>query len=161
MGLSYRGPFARMGFGVWPNEEDGIMVRERFERGLATLKAVDPAAAAGIAGSLKGAYPELARLAIEFGYGDVMSRDGLDLRTRELLSIAMLGALGNAPQQLDMHIRGALHTGATPHEIIETVLQIAAYAGFPAAFNVLNAPKRAFDASPACRAPMTQALILP
>jgi 4-carboxymuconolactone decarboxylase len=66
-----------------------------------------------------------------------MSRPGLDRRSRQLATIAALTALGHAPQ-LEVHIRGALNVGCTRQEIVEVILQMAVYAGFPAAINALN-----------------------
>jgi 4-carboxymuconolactone decarboxylase len=110
------------------------------------LRCVDPLVADNIEKALAEVFPDMARIAIEFGYGDVMSRPGLDLRTRELLNVAMLGAMGTASEQLQMHVRGALNTGATQAQILEVVLQIAAYAGFPAAFNALGCARKIFEA---------------
>ncbi len=62
----------------------------------------------------------------------VWNRPGLDRRTRSLLNLAMLGALGRGPE-LGLHVRGALNNGVTPDEIREVFFQVAGYAGFPAA----------------------------
>lgn len=120
------------------------MTTARFEKGLETLRKLNPEVAQTLMDNLREVLPELATMTIEFGFGEIMSRPGLDLRTRELLNIAMLGVIGNAPSQLEMHVRGALNTGATQTEVTEVVLQIAAYAGFPAAYNTLQAVHRVF-----------------
>ncbi len=114
------------------------MKNERFERGLETLRRVDPEIAANLMDRMQHLAPDLARFTIEFGFGDIMSREALDLRTRELVNIGMLGAMGNSADQLRMHVRGALNTGASRTEIMEVILQIAGYAGFPAAYNALK-----------------------
>lgn len=62
----------------------------------------------------------------------VWNRPGLDRRTRSLLNLAMLAALGKGPE-LALHTRGALNNGVTPEEIREVFIQVAGYAGFPAA----------------------------
>lgn len=87
--------------------------------------------------------PELARWAIE-AFGDVYGNTILDLRTRELVTVAALTALGNARPQLQSHIRGALVAGATPEEIIAVISQMYAYAGFPAALNGMDAAHEVF-----------------
>lgn len=81
--------------------------------------------------------PDFARMAIEFPLGDLYSRDGLDLRSREIAAISSLATLGNAGPQLRIHIRAATTVGVTKSEIIEILMQTAVYAGFPAALNAL------------------------
>lgn len=120
-------------------------MNERYERGLATLKKVDPAMAQGLHAWLGEPLKDLGKLTIEFGYGDVMSRPGMDLPTRELLTIAMLAAMGTAPRQLEMHVQSALHLGMPAATLHELVLQVAAYAGFPAAYNLATALKARLD----------------
>ena len=70
---------------------------------------------------------------IEFPFGDIYSRPGLDLRSREIAVVAALTAMGNAAPQLKVHIQGALNVGVSRTEIVETIMQMAVYAGFPAA----------------------------
>ena len=82
--------------------------------------------------------PDFARMAIEFPLGDLYARDGLDLRSREIVAIASLAALGNAGPQLRNHIRAAATVGLSKAEIIEILMQTAIYAGFPAALNALS-----------------------
>jgi 4-carboxymuconolactone decarboxylase len=65
-------------------------------------------------------------------WGEVWSRPGLDRRTRSMLTVALLAALGRS-QELDMHLRGARRNGVTPDEIAEVLLHTAVYAGIPAA----------------------------
>lgn len=83
---------------------------------------------------------------IEFPFGDVYSRPGLDLKSREIATIAALAALGNAQPQLKVHIFAALNVGCTQEEIIEVFIQMAVYAGFPAALNALFAAREVFAA---------------
>ncbi|HUQ10360.1 MAG TPA: carboxymuconolactone decarboxylase family protein [Steroidobacteraceae bacterium] len=87
--------------------------------------------------SLRATAPDLADWIIEFSYGDVMARPGLDRRTRQLATIAALTAMGNAQPQLKVHIQGALNVGCKPQEIIEVILQMTVYSGFPSALNAL------------------------
>jgi 4-carboxymuconolactone decarboxylase len=81
--------------------------------------------------------PDFARMVIEFAFGDIYSRDGLDLRSRELIAIAALAVRGNAGPQLRVHVESAASAGITKPEIVEVFMQIALYAGFPAALNAL------------------------
>ena len=94
--------------------------------------------------SLRDIAPDLADWIIDFSYGDVMARPGLDLRSRQFATIAALTALGNAQPQLKVHITGALKVGCTPREIVEVILQMAVFAGFPAAINALNVAREVF-----------------
>jgi 4-carboxymuconolactone decarboxylase len=68
----------------------------------------------------------------------------LDLKTRQLLTIASLTTLGTAPLQLKSHIKGALRVGCTQEEIVETLLQMSVYAGFPKAMNAVYDAKEVF-----------------
>jgi 4-carboxymuconolactone decarboxylase len=81
---------------------------------------------------------------IEFPFGDIYSRAGLDLKSREVAVVAALTALGNAAPQLKVHIHGALNVGCTKQEVVEVIMQMAVYAGFPAALNGLFAAKEVF-----------------
>ena len=79
---------------------------------------------------------------VEFPFGDIFSRPGLDLRTRELITIAALTAMGHAAPQLKAHIQLAVQAGCTRQEITE--IQMSVYAGFPAALNGLFLAQQAF-----------------
>ncbi|USX25947.1 carboxymuconolactone decarboxylase family protein [Oxalobacteraceae bacterium OTU3CINTB1] len=120
------------------------MSNERYERGLAKLKEIDGLAGEKVIDSLKDIAPDFARLLIEFPFGDIYSRPGLDLKVRELAVVAALTALGNAAPQLKVHIHGARNVGCTQDEIVEIIMQMAVYAGFPAALNGLFAAKEVF-----------------
>ncbi len=81
--------------------------------------------------------PDFARLTIEFAFGDLYARDTLDLRIRELIAIAVLAASGRAGPQLRLHVQSAASSGIKKAEIVEALMQISLYAGFPAALNAL------------------------
>jgi len=91
--------------------------------------------------ALRRADPDLADLIVEVAYDRVLDRPGLDLRTRELVAVAHLTALG-AEAELETHARGALACGATPEELRETVLQSALFAGFPRALAAMRVVRR-------------------
>lgn len=120
------------------------MSNERYERGLARLKEIDGLAGEKVIDSLKDIAPDFARLVVEFPFGDIYSRPGLDLKIRELAVVASLTALGNAAPQLKVHIHGARNVGCSREEIVEVIMQMAVYAGFPAALNGLFAAKEVF-----------------
>ncbi len=118
--------------------------RDRYQDGWDLLKRVDGAQGERVVESLKDIAPDLGRYVIEFAFGDVIGRDGLDLKTRELTTVAGLTALGHAQPQLKVHVNGALNVGASPKEIVETIIQMAVYAGFPAALNAVFTAKEVF-----------------
>src|SRR5471030_2260323 len=122
------------------------MQNERYLRGWAKLQEVDGQAGEKVIDSLRDIAPDFARLLIEFPFGDIYSRPGLDLKARELAVVAALTALGNATAQLKVHLHGALNVGASTTEIVEVLMQMAVYAGFPAAINGLLAAKEVFAA---------------
>lgn len=117
---------------------------DRFQRGWEQLKAIDGEAGEQVIDSLKAIAPDLACYVIEFPFGDIYSRPGLDLKSREIATIAALTALGNAQPQLKVHIQAALNVGCSRTEIVEVVMQMAVYAGFPAALNGMTAIKEVF-----------------
>jgi 4-carboxymuconolactone decarboxylase len=116
----------------------------RYERGLRNLAAIDGEAGQRVVDSLRDVAPDFARYLVEFPFGDIYDRPGLDLKSREIATIAALTALGNARPQLEVHIHGALNVGCTRTEIVETIMQMAVYAGFPAALNGLSAAQSVF-----------------
>jgi 4-carboxymuconolactone decarboxylase len=116
----------------------------RYERGMALLKQTQGENADKVLKSLENNAPDLGRFAAEFAFGDVMSRPGLDIKTREMLSVAALTALGTAGPQLRVHIGAALSVGCTRQEIVEVILQMVVYAGFPAALNGMQAAREVF-----------------
>lgn len=117
---------------------------DRYERGMRTLQRVSSGSGAAVVESLKDIAPDLGRFIIEFSYGDVISRSGLDDKTKELATIAMCTALGTVQPQLAVHINAALNVGATAEEIVETIQQMAVYAGFPAALNGISIARKVF-----------------
>ncbi len=119
---------------------------DRYARGWQKLKEVDDVAGERVVEAMADIAPDLGRYIVEFGFGDVYCRPGLTLREREIATIAALTALGNAAPQLKVHIAAGLNVGLTRKEITETILQMALYAGFPAALNGMFAAKEVFAA---------------
>ena len=118
---------------------------ERFDRGWEKLKEIDGEAGQRVIDALKSVAPDLARYTIEFPFGEVYSRGGLSLKEREIATVAALTALGHAQAQLKVHIHGALNVGCTRKEVIEVIIQMAVYAGFPAAVNGAFSAKEVFQ----------------
>ena len=121
------------------------MHSERYEKGLAVLRQVDGRGGEAVVESLKDIAPDFARYLVEFPFGDIYARPGLDLKSREMAVVAALTALGNASPQLKVHIAAALHVGCTRQEILEVIIQMAVYAGFPAALNGLFVARDVFE----------------
>jgi 4-carboxymuconolactone decarboxylase len=117
---------------------------DRRVQALALLERLDPDAPGRVAENLDDFHSEATELLLGFAFTDVVARDGMTLKTREMLTVAMLAAMGTAPSQLEFHMRAALNTGVTRGEIVEIVLQVAVYAGVPAAMNAITAAKSAF-----------------
>ena len=115
-----------------------------MERGRRALAEIDGEAGHRVVEALADIAPDFARYIFEFPFGDIYSRPGLDLRSREIATIAALTALGNAVPQLKVHIEAGLNVGVTRDEITEVIMQMAVYAGFPAALNGLFAAKEVF-----------------
>jgi len=120
------------------------MKSERYQRGLDKLAQIDGAQGEAVVAALKDIAPDFADLLIEFPFGDVYPRPGLDLKSREIATVAALTAMGTAAPQLRVHIHGALNVGCSRQEIVEIMIQMAVYAGFPAALNGLFAAKEVF-----------------
>ena len=116
----------------------------RQKLGEETLSAITGGTGAAVVEGLKDIAPDLAEWIISFSYGDVMSRPGLDRRSRQFATVAALTAMGTARPQLKVHIHGALNVGCTPTEIIEVILQMAVYSGFPSSINGLNVAREVF-----------------
>jgi 4-carboxymuconolactone decarboxylase len=104
-----------------------------FDRGLAMRKQV--LGDAHVQRSLDSATEfsrDIQELVTEYCWGAVWTRDGIDIKTRSAINLAMLTAL-NRGHELAVHVRGALNNGMTPDEIKEVLMQTAIYCGVPAA----------------------------
>src|SRR6185436_14255608 len=117
---------------------------ERQERGAAALAAITGGTGAAVVESLKDLAPDLAQWIIEFSYGDVMSRPGLDLRSRQFATVAALTAMGTAIPQLRVNLHGALNVGCEPSELVEVILQMTVYSGFHSTIDALNIAREVF-----------------
>lgn len=113
----------------------------RYERGYKKLLEIDGKAGQEVENNLKDICPDLGRYIIEYSFGDIYSREGLDLKSKEIAVVAALTALGNAEPQLKVHINGALNVGCTINDVKEVILQMSGYSGFPTCINAMNALK--------------------
>lgn len=118
----------------------------RLERGQRALETIDGQAGQNVIDALADVAPDFATYLFEFPFGDIYSRPGLSLRDREVATISALAAMGTAQPQLKVHIEAGLNVGISQEEITEILMQMAVYAGFPAALNGLFAAKEVFAA---------------
>lgn len=108
------------------------------------LSALDGPEGLAVVDELAQVFPAFAQYVLEFSFGDIYSREGLGLKERELATVAALCALGNARPQLRVHVHAALHVGCAPRQVVEVIMQMAVYAGFPAALNGLAVVREVF-----------------
>jgi len=118
---------------------------DRFRRGWDRLLEVDADAGERVIESLQDVAPDLGRYVVEFAFGDIYSRPELDLRQRQIATIAALTTLGGAEPQLEVHVNGGLNVGLSPREIVEVMLHCAPYVGFPRVLNAIFVAKRVFE----------------
>jgi len=120
-------------------------VAKRMERGQHLLeRMLGPEQAEAVRMSWRQISPQFEEYVVEFVAGEVWSRAQLDLRTKSLVTIAAVAALGRN-LALDLNIRMALNNGAGREDIVETLLQIAPYAGFPACWEGLAMAQKIFS----------------
>ncbi|HKB59228.1 MAG TPA: carboxymuconolactone decarboxylase family protein [Gallionellaceae bacterium] len=117
---------------------------DRYARGWDKLREIHSEAGEQVLATLAEIAPDFARYLIEFPFGDIYTRPQLDLKSREIAVIASLTTQGNAAPQLKVHIQAALNVGCTRQEVLEVIMQMAVYAGFPAALNGMLVAKEAF-----------------
>ena len=119
---------------------------QRYERGKNLLQSKRPDEYKNLTTNLHPLASDAGKYVIEFAYGDIWSREGLDLKTKAMITISCLATMGGTEPQLKSHIAGALKCGATQQEIIEVLYQIIPYAGLPRALNAMNVAKDVFIA---------------
>ncbi len=115
----------------------------RFARGARIQAQLDPDLTDGLTRALAGVAPDFARYTVEFPFGDVYARPGLDLRARQIATIAALATIGEQ-RQLEAHLRFALNIGVPRDELVEVLIQMAVYAGWPRAINALSTARDLF-----------------
>ncbi|WP_017210599.1 carboxymuconolactone decarboxylase family protein [Clostridium beijerinckii] len=114
-----------------------------YENGMNMLKQMTDENGEQMINSMGEIFPDFLYKMISFGFGQIYARPNLDLKTREIVTITALITQG-AFEQLDFHIKGALKAGLTQEEILEIILQCAAYVGFPKACSALGIAGKIF-----------------
>lgn len=120
------------------------MTTDRYQRGMQRLEELSQGKGEAVVEALSRTSPDLARYVVEYPYGDIFCRPGLDDKQRELSTIAALAALGYAEPELRVHINSALNAGASREEVVETMILMSVYAGFPAAIHGIRAAEAVF-----------------
>ena len=116
----------------------------RYQRGRAKLKQMLGERGEQAVENIARISPDMAHYVDEFIFGDIHCRSGLDLKTREIAAVATLVTRGGVEPQLRAHLHGAMNVGWSEQEIIELMIELAVYAGFPAALNGLYAARDVF-----------------
>lgn len=114
--------------------------QSRYDLGKARLRAVLPDADDRMAKLIP--HPDLERYIVEWVYGDLHDRTELSARDRELVTITVLATLGGCDDLLAGHVDFGRRAGLRPQEILEAILQCAAYAGIPRAIKASQAARR-------------------
>ncbi|HVT82028.1 MAG TPA: carboxymuconolactone decarboxylase family protein [Phycisphaerae bacterium] len=121
------------------------MSEDRSERGARILRDVHSGwGAPNILGPLEEIAPDLKNMVRDFAFGEIYARPGLDLKSRQLVTVAALAAMHHSPVELKAHLFGALKLGWKKEELVEALMQIALYSGFPAAVGALMVARDVF-----------------
>ncbi|RRD29419.1 carboxymuconolactone decarboxylase family protein [Actinomyces bowdenii] len=118
---------------------------ERRRHGQEVLARIDGHQGEAVIDSLAGINPAMGHHIAAFAFGDIYDRPGLDARSRQLVTLGVLTALGGCEPQLKVHIGAALNVGISREEICEALLHSAVYCGFPKALNATFAAREVFD----------------
>ncbi|HBQ36072.1 MAG TPA: hypothetical protein DD729_04425 [Rhodobacteraceae bacterium] len=121
---------------------------DALERGRVLLAKTNPELETILRDRYDDMLPDMAETLVEWSFGRQYAREGLDMKTRTLCTVAALTAMGaQTTPQLKVNIENARAAGASQREIAEAIWQMALYGGMPAAINGLNAAKEVFEAS--------------
>lgn len=124
---------------------DSVDNQRRRNLGLQVLSRIDGDAGQSVIESLSTSNPALGHHITAFAFGDIYDRPGLDARSRQLVTIGVLTALGGCEPQLKVHVGAALNVGISEEEIQEAILHASVYCGFPRALNATFAAQEAIE----------------
>ena len=125
------------------------MAKDRYQQGLDKLMELtipdsdNPTGHMDIGEGFKDIAPDLSKYVVEFAFGDIYSRPGLDNKQKVLTTISALVAQGTP--QIEMHVKTGLVVGLTPEEIVGCIMHLIPYTGFPRALNALKAAQKVFE----------------
>jgi 4-carboxymuconolactone decarboxylase len=118
---------------------------DRYERGEKLLRKIDgDKVADNLIARYEDLAPDFTRYLVEFAFGEIYAREG-DLKHRELIAISSLATMGGCDAQLETHVHGAFNVGLTEGEIVEAVMTLIPYIGFPKALNAMAVVKRVVE----------------
>jgi 4-carboxymuconolactone decarboxylase len=126
-------------------EQPHVSARERGVRKLSEYTLPDSGGATHqeLADDLKDIAPDVGRYIVEFGYGEIYSRPGLTNQQRVLITIASLVTQGTE-REIELHVNTGLNAGLTSTEIVESLIHLIPYTGFPRVLNALYVVKKVF-----------------
>ena len=136
--------FQARGVSVRQTAIQGTGNASRRERGLKAVSLTSKDAGERVIKSLSDIAPDMAHFIIDFAYGDIISRDVLSPKHKEISMIAVCVAKGTMEPQMKVHVHAAMNVGCTRQEIVELMTHMAVYAGFPAALNGLTGCREVF-----------------
>lgn len=125
------------------------MAKDRYQQGLDKLMELtipdsdNPTGHMDIGEGFKDIAPDLSKFVVEFAFGDIYARPGLDNKQKVLTTISALVAQGTP--QIEMHVKTGLTVGLTPEEIVGCIMHLIPYTGFPRALNALKAAQKVFE----------------
>jgi 4-carboxymuconolactone decarboxylase len=121
------------------------MSGDRYERGEQLLRKIDgDTVADNLIARYENLAPDFTRYLVEFAFGEIYAREG-DLKHREIVAISSLATMGGCDSQLETHVHGAFNVGLTENEIVECVMTLIPYIGFPKALNAMAVVKRVVE----------------
>lgn len=124
------------------------MTKSKYDQGIEKIKELvqgtdeNPTGFMDIGEGFKDIAPDLTRYVVEFAFGDIYSRPGLDNKQKVMTTITALVAQGKP--QIEMHIKTGLSVGLTPEEIVGCIIHLIPYTGFPSVLNALKAAQKVF-----------------
>lgn len=124
------------------------MTKSKYDQGIEKIKELvqgteeDPTGFMDIGDGFKDIAPDLERYVVEFAFGDIYSRPGLDNKQKVMTTITALVAQGKP--QIEMHIKTGLSVGLTPEEIVGCIVHLIPYTGFPSVLNALKVAQKVF-----------------